>query len=431
MDVDSELFAAVKSCIQQLTHEDRSRVTLKTLAASLAPRFGSLVRFRAQVKEAATEVMQALADEIPPDPETPAVPQQSRANGQHSSNAPTSPPAALAAGSGASPNASATTTSGSKRKGSSGPTTTAKKAKKAADAGASSGGAAGGSGGGFNALHRLSPALAAVVRRSVLSRPKAVKRIWRYIRQHNLQNPQNRRSIVCDKALKAAFKCDEMTAFSLNRADMLGANLLGPATPEDVEADAAATARRHAAGDVSDWDDEDDEDAAQKKKAKKEKAKLKKRKAASGGGSGNSGTGLNKPSRISKELAGFLTAAGATDPGLLAGSSASSSSSASATAAGAEGPTLSRPRAVKLLWEYIKSNQLQDKSSGSIINLDDALRRLFKTKAKTVTSFGLNRKEFLGRHFLGAADAGLEDDVDDDEEGEEDDSASSSDEFDD
>lgn len=41
--------------------------------------------------------------------------------------------------------------------------------------------------------------------------------IWVYIRANNLQNPADKRQIVCDKALKKVMGEDTVTAFSMNK----------------------------------------------------------------------------------------------------------------------------------------------------------------------------------------------------------------------
>ena len=59
-----------------------------------------------------------------------------------------------------------------------------------------------------NALQKpLQPSkeLAAVVGSEPLPRAEAVSRIWAYIKQHQLQNPENRREILADDKLAAVF----------------------------------------------------------------------------------------------------------------------------------------------------------------------------------------------------------------------------------
>lgn len=50
-----------------------------------------------------------------------------------------------------------------------------------------------------------------------LSRPQVVKKLWEYIRQHELQNPSNKKEIVCDDALRAVFAVDKIDMFRMNK----------------------------------------------------------------------------------------------------------------------------------------------------------------------------------------------------------------------
>ena len=71
-----------------------------------------------------------------------------------------------------------------------------------------------------NALQKpLQPSkeLAAVVGGEPLPRAEAVSRVWVYIKQHQLQNPANRREILADDKLAAVFGKDKVTMFEMNR----------------------------------------------------------------------------------------------------------------------------------------------------------------------------------------------------------------------
>ena len=50
-----------------------------------------------------------------------------------------------------------------------------------------------------------SPELAHIVGSKPLSRGEAMKRVWDYIKKHNLQDPENRRMIRADDNLRAVF----------------------------------------------------------------------------------------------------------------------------------------------------------------------------------------------------------------------------------
>ena len=48
-----------------------------------------------------------------------------------------------------------------------------------------------------------------------LSRPQTVKKIWEYVRSQGLQNPDDKRQIVCDEPMKAVFKQDTVHMFTM------------------------------------------------------------------------------------------------------------------------------------------------------------------------------------------------------------------------
>jgi chromatin remodeling complex protein RSC6 len=51
----------------------------------------------------------------------------------------------------------------------------------------------------------ISPELAVVVGKGPMPRSEVVKKLWVYIKGHNLQDPTNKRNINADAALKAVF----------------------------------------------------------------------------------------------------------------------------------------------------------------------------------------------------------------------------------
>ncbi|MGC3985284.1 MAG: SWIB/MDM2 domain-containing protein [Pseudorhodoferax sp.] len=67
----------------------------------------------------------------------------------------------------------------------------------------------------FNKPLRPSAELARVVGAEPLARTEATKKLWDYIKAHNLQNPANKRNILCDDALKAVMGKDEVTMFEM------------------------------------------------------------------------------------------------------------------------------------------------------------------------------------------------------------------------
>jgi chromatin remodeling complex protein RSC6 len=71
-----------------------------------------------------------------------------------------------------------------------------------------------------NALQKpLKPSaeLAAVVGEGPLPRGEVVSKVWEYIKKHELQNPENKREILADGALKKVFGRDKVTMFEMNK----------------------------------------------------------------------------------------------------------------------------------------------------------------------------------------------------------------------
>ncbi|RUP33969.1 MAG: DNA topoisomerase III [Curvibacter sp.] len=67
----------------------------------------------------------------------------------------------------------------------------------------------------FTAPLRPSAELACVVGAEPLPRTEATKKLWDYIKAHNLQNPANKRNILCDDVLKAVMGKPEVTMFEM------------------------------------------------------------------------------------------------------------------------------------------------------------------------------------------------------------------------
>jgi upstream activation factor subunit UAF30 len=71
-----------------------------------------------------------------------------------------------------------------------------------------------------NALQQpLKPSkeLAAIVGAEPLARGRVVSLVWDYIKQHKLQNPDNKREIVADDKLRHVFGKDRVTMFEMNK----------------------------------------------------------------------------------------------------------------------------------------------------------------------------------------------------------------------
>ena len=64
---------------------------------------------------------------------------------------------------------------------------------------------------------RPSKELAAVVGPGPLPRGEVVSKVWAYIKQHDLQNPENRREILADEKLEPVFGKKQVTMFEMNK----------------------------------------------------------------------------------------------------------------------------------------------------------------------------------------------------------------------
>ncbi|KAG8994117.1 hypothetical protein FRB90_000523 [Tulasnella sp. 427] len=80
--------------------------------------------------------------------------------------------------------------------------------------------------GGLGKEYILSEPLANLTGHSALSRPQAVKKLWEHIKAYDLQNPDDKREILCDAPMKAVFHADKINMFKMNK--LLGQHLFEP-----------------------------------------------------------------------------------------------------------------------------------------------------------------------------------------------------------
>ena len=65
--------------------------------------------------------------------------------------------------------------------------------------------------------HKLSEELEAVVGKGPMARSQVVKKLWEYIKKHDLQNPKNKRNIIADEKLLPLFGKKEVTMFEMTK----------------------------------------------------------------------------------------------------------------------------------------------------------------------------------------------------------------------
>ena len=60
--------------------------------------------------------------------------------------------------------------------------------------------------------------LATIVGTEPLPRSEVTKKIWAHIKEHNLQNPKNKREILADDKLQPIFGVDKLDMFQMTKA---------------------------------------------------------------------------------------------------------------------------------------------------------------------------------------------------------------------
>ncbi|KAI3503114.1 hypothetical protein L1887_31550 [Cichorium endivia] len=196
-------------------------------------------------------------------------------------------------------------------------------------------------GGGFTKLCTLSPQLQKLTGVPELARTEVVKQLWSYIREHDLQDPSNRRNIRCDGPFRELFGVETIDMFQMNKELAkhiwpLNANAPAPSAPKPKK---------------------------QKKEREEDSRKEKKQKV--GGGS----SGFLAPITLSEALVKFL---------------------------GTGENALPRSDVVKRIWDYIKKNNLQDPSDKRRILCDEKLKELFDVD----TFNGFSVSKLLTAHFI-------------------------------
>lgn len=200
-------------------------------------------------------------------------------------------------------------------------------------------------GGGFTKLCSLSPELQKFTGVPELARTEVVKQLWAHIRENNLQDPSNRRNIICDDTLHNLFAVDTIDMFQMNKAL---AKHIWP-----LDSDGASPV--DSAPKVKQRKKEKDEDQDEpKRKGKRQRG-------------GNSA--FLAPLKLSDALVKFL---------------------------GTGESALPRSGVVKRIWDYIKLNNLQDPSDKRQILCDEKLKELFNLD----TFCGFTVSKLLTAHFI-------------------------------
>jgi upstream activation factor subunit UAF30 len=220
-------------------------------------------------------------------------------------------------------------------------------------------------GGGLKAVKKLSDELASFIGKGQsMARTEVVKSIWEYIKEHQLQNPENKREILLDAKMRDVFGVATFTMFTMNK--YLSAHI-EPFKPVDLTTNSSSSP----ASRTTPSKRQKKSDAAASSSNKKPR-----RSSTSGGKNDDSNkkkkkTSNQPPYRLSQELTAVVGTV-----------------------------ILPRPQVVKQLWIYIKSHDLQDPADKRRIICDDLLQQVFK-KPK-ISMFAMNAE--LSRHLYERVD---------------------------
>ncbi|XP_042465087.1 uncharacterized protein LOC122047713 [Zingiber officinale] len=188
-----------------------------------------------------------------------------------------------------------------------------------------------GGSGGLNKVCGVSPELQPIVGEAVMSRTQIVKQLWAYIRKNNLQDPNNKRKIICNDELRVVFETDSTDMFKMNK--LLAKHIL----PLDCAKETASEFKRLKAEEVT----------------TPEVSQL---------------DSDGYPLSISVALAKFF---------------------------GCEEREMLQSDALSRVWDYIKSNQLED-DTNMVITCDTKLEELLGCKSFPVTGV----TDMLKNHLL-------------------------------
>ncbi|XVF15609.1 hypothetical protein REPUB_Repub09cG0169100 [Reevesia pubescens] len=196
-----------------------------------------------------------------------------------------------------------------------------------------------GGGGGFNKVSSLSPQLQELLGVPALARTEVVKQIWAYIREKNLQDPDNKKTIICDERLHAVFDVPSIDMFQMSKA--LSKHIWPLDSVVSVKSTEKEKPHKH--------EREEDPDEPERKEKRQK--------------------GFLAPLQLSDALVKFL---------------------------GTGESELTRAVVIKRMWGYIKEHNLQDPSDKRKVICDEKLKELFDVE----TFHGFTVTKLLAAHFL-------------------------------
>ena len=240
-------------------------------------------------------------------------------------------------------------------------------------------------GGGFTAPVRLSEELSAFLGEETLPRTEVTKRVWKYIKEHNLQDPTDKRQVICDACMKRVLGVDKVHMFTMTK--LISKHLF----KESEVHYGAGSEEMHRAKRIKSRDSVKEEkpvgsmnmkrqlkklkDGRNRARAEKILANKRKKKANANVKSAksvkkrapNPDNPFMKPLRLSPELAGLLGEV-----------------------------ELPRPEVVKRMWARIKEKGLQNESDKREILCDEGMQAALGVRKMTM--FSMNKH--LSKHLM-------------------------------
>ena len=192
----------------------------------------------------------------------------------------------------------------------------------------------------------------------VISRSQIPKRISLYAKEKDLQDPADRRTVICDDALRAALNVDKFTFFQL--AKRISGLVY---KPEECSEELQQLARECEEKAIEEKTKRKAEEAANGIEPKQKRRKKKKDASEDP----PKKKGAQKPMQLSPELSAVCGE-----------------------------DQLSRAEVVKKIREYVRENELEDEDSEDLIQCDDKLKAIFQGQS-TVDTTGINK--FIGAHM--------------------------------
>ncbi|MCL7037600.1 hypothetical protein MKW94_013602 [Papaver nudicaule] len=227
--------------------------------------------------------------------------------------------------------------------------------------------------GGLNKVCGVSPELQTIVGEPTMPRTEIVKQLWAYIRKHKLQDPSNKRKIICNDELRLVFETDCTDMFKMNKLLSKHIIALEPSKESGrekkrakVEAESASESTEPSSpsshvnlNEILYSLNYDEESGEEKKPVKAEEESA-----------SESGVPLS-PSLviISDALAKFF---------------------------GSGDREIPQSEALRRVWEYIQENHLEDPTDSLMILCDQKLQELFG--CETLPALGVT--EMVGHHLF-------------------------------